>query len=84
MIGCWAIMSVRHLHVGSGALGVGADEFFTGTTVAHWQHGRDEVEHLQGVGLVLVEEVHAVGNLHDIGAVRVRVVLQDELRGSKH
>lgn len=71
----------RHLNVGGGALGVSADELFTGATVAHGEDGGDEVEHLQGVRLVLVEEVHAIGDLHDIGAVRVRVVLEDELRG---
>ena len=81
MMGCSATVSARHLHVCSGALGVGADEFFTGAAVADGEDGGDEVEHLQGVGLVLVEEVHAVGDLHDVGAVRVRVVLQDELRG---
>jgi hypothetical protein len=35
------------------------------------------------VRLVLVEEVHAVGHFHDVGAVRVRIVLQDKLGGGR-
>lgn len=66
---------VRHLNISSGALGVRADELFTGAAVADGEDGGDEVQHFQGVGLVLVEKVHPVGHLHYVGAVRVRVVL---------
>ena len=73
----------RHLHIGSGALGVGADEFFACSTIANGENTRNKVEHFQSVRLVLVEEVHAVGDLHNVGAVRMRVVFQDELRKVK-
>ena len=73
----------RHLYIGSGALGVSADEFFAGSTIANGENTRNEVEHLQSVRLVLVEEVHAVSDLHNVGAVRMRVVFQDELRKVK-
>jgi hypothetical protein len=66
---------VRHLNISSSALGICADELFTGPAVADGQDRGDEVQHFQGVRLVLVEKVHSVGNLHYVGAVRVRVVL---------
>ncbi len=71
------------MHIGRRALRVSADELFAGAAVAHRENRGHKVEHFQGVRLVLVEKVHAVGHFHDVGAVRVRVVLQDELAGGK-
>ena len=73
----------RHLHIGRCALRVGADELFAGAAVAHRENRGNKVEHFQRVRLVLVEEVHAVGHFHDVGAVRVRIVLQDKLGGGR-
>lgn len=67
------------MNVGGGALGVSTDELFTCAAVADGENGGNEIEHFQCVRLVLVEEVHAVSHLHDVGAVRMSVVLQDEL-----
>ncbi len=75
--GCCA----RHLHIGRGALGVSTDQLLAGAAVADGEDRGNKVEHFQSMRLVLVEEVHAVSDLHDVGAVRVSVVLQDKLDG---
>ena len=74
----------RHLHIGSGTLGVSTDELFTGSAIANGENGGNKVEHFQSVGFVLVEKVHAVGDLYNVGAVSVCIMLQDELQSSKN
>ena len=66
---------VRHLNISCCALCVCADELFTGAAVADGEDRGHEVQHFQGVRLVLVEKVHSVGDFHYVRAVRVRVVL---------
>jgi hypothetical protein len=77
-------MDSRHLHIGSGTLGVSTDELFTGSAVTNGENGGNKVEHFQSVGFVLVEKVHAVGDLYNVGAMSVCIVLQDELQSSKN
>jgi hypothetical protein len=70
---------VRHLYIGSRALGISADEFFTSSTVSYGENGRNKVKHFQSMRLVLIEKVHAVSNFNYVGAMRVGIVLQDKL-----